>query len=86
MVKSLTLNQTHVGSMPTRCTKHINNGVIFMAKTDRNGVRHDGWAAVGEANRNRQGHGGRADSSYENLARSQGVDLNRTQYRKVGGR
>ncbi len=57
-----------------------------MAKIDRNGVRHDGWAAVGEANRNRQGHGGRADSSYENLARSQGVDLNRTQYRKVGGR
>lgn len=57
-----------------------------MGKYDQNGVKHDGWAAVGEANRNRTGHGGTADRSYEQLARSQGVDLSRTQYRKVGGR
>ena len=56
-----------------------------MAKYDNNGVRHDGWAAVGQSNRNHQGHAGTSSRSYENLARSQGVDLSRTQYRKTSG-
>lgn len=56
-----------------------------MGKYDRNGVKHDGWAAVGEANRSRQGFGGTSDRGYENTARGQGVDLSRTQYRKTSG-
>ena len=56
-----------------------------MAKYDNNGVKHDGWAAVGEANRNRQGHAGSSNSQYESTARRQGVDLSQTQYRKTSG-
>nr|DAG47362.1 MAG TPA: hypothetical protein [Caudoviricetes sp.] len=56
-----------------------------MAKYDNNGVRHDGWASVGEANRNRSGHGGTSNREYEERARSQGVDLSNTGYRKTSG-
>ena len=56
-----------------------------MAKYDRNGVKHDGWVAVGEANRNKQGRAGKSDAEYEAKARSQGIDLSKTQYRKVRG-
>ena len=56
-----------------------------MAKYDRNGVKHDGWAAVGDANRNRQGRAGSRDAEYEAKARSQGVDLSRTLYNRVRG-
>lgn len=56
-----------------------------MAKIDRNGVRHSGWAAVGEANRERRGRSGNADDEYEKAARKQGVDLSKTHYRKTSG-
>jgi len=55
-----------------------------MAKFDRNGVKHSGWAAVAEANQ-RRGRAGRADEDYENKAKSQGVDLSKTLYRKTAG-
>ena len=56
-----------------------------MGKYDRNGVKHDGWAAVGEANRNRQGRAGKRDADYEKKARDQGVDLSKTLYNRVSG-
>jgi hypothetical protein len=56
-----------------------------MAKIDRNGVRHSGWAAVGEANQQRRGRSGEADEEYEKKARKQGVDLSSTHYRKTSG-
>lgn len=56
-----------------------------MGKYDNNGVRHDGWVAVGEANKNRCGRSGRADSDYERKAREQGVDLSKTGYNRVSG-
>ena len=56
-----------------------------MAKYDRNGVRHDGWAAVGEANKNYRGHGGSSNRSYEEKAREQGIQLDKTLYRKTSG-
>jgi hypothetical protein len=52
---------------------------------DRNGVWHSGWAAVGEANRNRRHRGGVADKDYEKKAKSQGVDLTKTPYKKTSG-
>lgn len=57
----------------------------IMAKYDQNGVRHDGWASVGEANRTRTGRSGTSDRDYETTARSQGVDLSNTGYRKTSG-
>lgn len=56
-----------------------------MAKYDRNGVAHSGWASVGEANQSRRGGSGTADRAYEDKARSQGVDLSNTLYRQTGG-
>lgn len=56
-----------------------------MSKYDRNGVKHDGWASVGRANRNHRGHSGVASASYESMAKSQGVDLSRTGYRDTSG-
>lgn len=56
-----------------------------MAKIDRNGVAHDGWAAVGAANQNHRGRSGTADRTYEKTAREQGVDLSATLYRKTSG-
>lgn len=56
-----------------------------MGKYDRNGVKHDGWAAVGEANRSRQGRAGSRDADYEKKARDQGVDLSKTLYNRVSG-
>lgn len=57
-----------------------------MSKYDRNGVRHDGWASVGEANRNRTGQSGTKDDDYERKAKEQGVDLNKTWYRRTSDR
>lgn len=56
-----------------------------MAKVDKNGVRHSGWAAVGEANQERRGRSGEADIDYEKKAKKQGVDLSQTHYRKTAG-
>lgn len=56
-----------------------------MAKVDRNGVRHDGWAAVGEANRNHRGRSGHADKEYERKAKEQGINLSNTLYRRTSG-
>lgn len=56
-----------------------------MSKYDKNGVRHDGWAAVGEANQNYRGYSGSSDAEYEKKAKDQGVDLSKTYYRKTSG-
>lgn len=52
---------------------------------DKNGVRHNGWAAVGDANRNMRGRSGKSDKEYETEARRQGVDLSKTLYRRTSG-